>query len=35
MEIPLGGLLLGGWAWAHRRPTRVAAEAPEPERVAA
>jgi uncharacterized protein (TIRG00374 family) len=35
MEIPLGGLLLGGWAWAHRHPTRVTAQAPEPERVAA
>ena len=36
MEIPLGGLLLGAWAWAQRTSTR-AAEAPvqEPERVAA
>lgn len=36
MEIPLGGLLLGGWAWAHRPSTRAAATAvPERERVAA
>ena len=36
MEIPLGGLLLGGWAWAHRTSTRsAAATIEEPERVAA
>ena len=35
MEIPLGGLLLGGWVFAHRPSTRVAAAVPEPERVAA
>ena len=36
MEIPLGGILLGGWAWAQRPSTRTAAAVvPETERVAA
>ena len=40
MEIPLGGLLLGGWAWAQRSSARAEAGAtasaqPAPERVAA
>ncbi len=29
MEIPLGGVVLGGWAWAHRASLRSAAGVPE------
>ena len=39
MEIPLGGLLLGGWAWAQRSSAcaeaAATARAAGPERVAA
>ena len=35
MEIPLGGLLLGGWAWAQRSSARAETAAPDPEQPAA